>query len=411
MANWEDRISNIKFSITTGDGKIFYPLWRDSVKNTDFNTTGFNFINVPGTLVERKERQGSVYPLTFYFDGADNIEKAKEFEISARDRRPWTVTHPIYDTIKGQPTSLGRTDSLNITEITVNFWESIDVDYPNSNFSVKDNTLAKKDDVLASAAQSYSDKPVFEPEDIVKVKDNNVNISSSFDNVITSNPLYADALYTEYQYATALAMKSSDKLLDNAFDSIVATQALLNIPSRIETSVSVRLNAYKQAYGKIKDIIDTVADKLGFESNGGAVIANYADAAVNPVEGDYTTMPEVQQAASELLAMYDDYVRVLDDASVSIYDINDTFQPDPLLQSQLYDIVMYTIGNLQQLAFEAQQERVVYTDKNTNLILLVHQYLGLDTNDENIERFRIINNIKLEELFRIRKDRRIIYYI
>jgi hypothetical protein len=71
---------------------------------------------------------------------------------------------------------------------------------------------------------------------------------------------------------------------------------------------------------------------------------------------------------------------------------------------------MLTVSNLFDLAFDAQQERVVYLPKDSNLVLLTHKYMGL-ANDENMQRFREINNIKLKELFRIKKGRKIKYYV
>jgi len=103
-------------------------------------------------------------------------------------------------------------------------------------------------------------------------------------------------------------------------------------------------------------------------------------------------------------------LKALDDQQVSRYEIEKTWNPDVNLQIQLNDLVVDTIGSLQSLAFEAKQERIIYTDKNTNLILLTHQYVGLDADDENIQRFREINNIKNEELFTIKKGRKIKYY-
>lgn len=409
--SWIDNIENIKYSIKTGDGKIFYPLWRDSVKNREFNVTGFDFIDVPGTLYERKQPRGANYSLSFWFTGEDFISIMAEFEISANDRRPWIVTHPIYGTINGQPTSIGRSDVLNAVEVTVDFWESIDVDYPNTRFDVQDNTLVKKNAVMDSAAQSYSNKPVFETEDIPKTKERNTQISSSFDKVITENPLLADDYYTEYQYTIAAATYSADNLLNNSFETIRQAQGLVNLPARMETTVTTRLDAFNQAYYKIKGIFNTVADKVGFESNAAGIIANYSEASVNPADSDYQTVKDVQKASDTLFDMYLDYLETLDNASVGIYDVGNTFQPDALLQTQLYDLVIYTIANLYQLAFEARQERIVYAEKDTNLILLVHRYIGLDANDENMEQFCTINNIKLKERFRIKKGRQIRYYL
>lgn len=409
--SWKDKIENIRYSIKTGDGQVYYPFWRDSVKNREFNITGFDFIDIPGTLYERKQPRGANYSLSFYFQGDNFIEEMAAFEASANDKRPWTVTHPIYGVIVGQPTSIGRTDTLNLVEVSVDFWESIDVDYPNTRFDIKDNTLVKKNAVLDTSAEVYSSKPIFEPEDISKTKERNTQISSSFDKVITQNPLQADAYYTEYQYAISAATYSADRLLNNSFEAIRQAQALVNLPARMETTVTTRLDAFSQAYNKIKGVLVTVADKVGFETNGAGVISNYADASVNPEEGDYQTMVQVQNASNTLFEMYNDYLLTLDNVSVSIYDVEETYQPDALLQSQLYDLVLYTIANLYQLAFEAQQERIIYTDKDTNAILLVHRYIGLDAEDNNLDQFCIINNITLNERFRIKKGRMIKYYV
>lgn len=413
---WLDNLQNIKFAITTGDGKTYYPLWKSGEKSKDFNTTVFNFIDVPGSLVERKRPQSSKYPLVFWFQGDDNVEQSEAFEKSAEDKRIWTVIHPFYGTIKGQPVSIARNDNnYNLTEITVDFWESIDVDYPNSNFSVQDNTLARKDACLESSAKSYAAKDVFKSEDIQKNKTANNLVASSFTNTISSIPkednLVGEDVYANYQTALSSAQKTSDNLLDDAFKAIQQSQSLLDLPSSLDTSVKIKLQDYLIAYSKLKGILKTVADKLFFQSMGAACISSYCNASVNFQDGDFQTIPEVEAAVSDLITMYEDYLLILDQNSVSIYDVENVFQPDASVQSDLNDIVNFTVGNLYQLAFEAQQERIVHTSKDTNLILLTHRYLGLDATDENIERFRTINNIKLKELFKIKKGRAIKYYV
>ena len=409
--SWQDRIDNTKFSITTGDGKVYFPLWKTAEKSKEYNTSKFDFIRVSGSLIERKLPQAANYPLTFYFDGADCIEKSEAFERSADDSRVWTVVHPFYGTIKGQPISISRKDdNLNITEITVDFWESIDVDYPNANFSVKDNTLERKNKVLEALIFS-AEKPVYQTADIQKLKTQNINNQSSFTNVVSEPISIADGLNENYQNAINLALKSSDLLLSDTFEAIRTSQDLLNLPSRIETSIDIRLGAYKLAFSKAKEVLNTVADKLRFESNAGAILANYADASVNPSESDYVVVTQIQQVAQNLSNLYADYLHILDQNTVGIYDTDNAWQPNVTAQNNLYELITYTIANLFNLGFESQQERIVYTTKETNLILLTHQYLGLDANDENIENFRQINNIKNEELFRIKKERKIIYYV
>ena len=126
MSTWKEKLENIKFSIKTGDGKTYFPLLKITEKSKDYNSSEYDFINVEGTFVDRKKPRGSKFPLVFYFQGDDNIEQCNAFETSADDSRLWTVEHPFYGIIKGQPTNLKRNDSnYNITEITVDFFESI----------------------------------------------------------------------------------------------------------------------------------------------------------------------------------------------------------------------------------------------------------------------------------------------
>lgn len=404
--SWDDKINNVKFAITTGDGKVFYPLWKPGTKSTEFNTSIFDFIDVPGSLADRKQPKGSKFPLTFWFQGADNIEQAEDFEKSAKDNRAWIITHPFYGTIKGQPVSIERNDeNYNITEIIVEFWESIDADYPNSNYSVKDNTFEKKTAVLDSCVESYASQPVQKPADISKNRGNNAQVARAFEKQQT-NDTFAD-----YQNAFATAQKATDKLLTDPSNAISKSQALLDLPSTYETPVLSRAGAYLEAFSKYSKVLITLADKYFFQSQGAATIASYCNAAVNPIEGDYTIVPEVSRVSTDLVRIYREYVETLDSASVSGYNVEGSWHPDATVQSQLQDLVLFTISNLFNLGFDSQQERIVYTDRDTNFILLTHQYLGLDATDASLDKFRTINNIRLNELFKIKKGRKIKYYV
>lgn len=404
--SWQDKLQNIQFSIKTGDGKEWFPLFKTGEKSKEFNTSIYDFIDVPKSLVERKQPKSSKYPLTFWFDGENHIETAEEFENSANDNRYWTITHPYYGTIKGQPLSITRNDvNLNITEISIDFWESIVFDFPKSNLSIQDNTLVKNESILDSCAVSYSGRKVQSTEDIQKNKDATLLIAKSFEK------LQGDDTFSEYQNAVSTALKANDKLLNDSFDAILKTQVLINLPSTYERTVKEKISAYKSVFSSLSTILNTVADKLFYESMGASSISCYCNASVNYQFGvDYVTASEVESVASDLIQIYDFYLQLLDSASTSNYLVEVGYQPNPIVQTQLNDLVMYTLANLYNLAFEAQQERIVYVEKDTNIVLLTHRYLGL-ASDENIEIFRQINDIKLKELFKIKKGRKIKYYV
>jgi len=404
--SWQDKLQNIQFSIKTGDGKEWFPLFKTGEKSKEFNTSIYDFIDVPKSLVERKQPKSSKYPLTFWFDGENHVETAEEFENSANDKRYWIITHPYYGTIKGQPISITRNDvNLNITEISIDFWESIVFDFPKSNLSVQDNTLTKKDGVLDNCAVSYSGRKVQATEDIQKNKDATLLIAKSFEKI------QGDDTFSEYQNALSKALKANDKLLSDSFDAILKTQVLIDSPSDYERTVKEKISAYKSVFTSLNTILNTVADKLFYESIGASTMACYCNAAVNYEFGvDYVTALEVESVASDLIQIYDSYLQLLDSASTSNYVVEVGYQPNPIVQTQLNDLILYTLSNLYNVAFESQQERIVYVEKDTNIVLLTHRYLGL-ASDENIETFRKINDIKLKELFKIKKDRKIKYYV
>jgi len=56
------------------------------------------------------------------------------------------------------------------------------------------------------------------------------------------------------------------------------------------------------------------------------------------------------------------------------------------------------------------KKEVLFLEKDSNLIVLTHRFLGL-ASDENLEIFKRINKIGLSETYRIKKGRLITYYI
>nr|CBX33321.1 hypothetical protein [Flavobacterium phage FL-1] len=126
--------------------------------------------------------------------------------------------------------------------------------------------------------------------------------------------------------------------------------------------------------------------------------------AVNPQQGDYNLVSDVENITYRLSVIYTDYVQTLDDLKVSVYDVNNTYNADAEVQTELNSLVNYTIANLYQMSFQAKRERIIITGKKTNPILMVHRLIGMDENDDNLDDFIQANNIKLLELFSIGKD-------
>lgn len=409
---WLDKIDNNIFTITTGDGQKYTPLFKTGTRSKEFNTSAFHFINVKGTLVDRKQSQSAKFPLVFWFQGSDNIEQADDFERSCDDSRRWTIEHPLYGTIYGQPLSIERDDSsFNITQITIDFWESIEGEYPIVNFSIKDNTMQKRDELSKVTALNYSSKQeVFEAVDVNTLKENNINMAAAMEPIVKNKVTVGSQVYATYVNVLAGAQKAANGLTDTAFDAIRNAQSLLELPCVLATDVSVRLNGFKIAYEKLVGIYTTVSDKNYFETMACTCLSSFCVSIVNPIDGDFKTMKSIEYASSLLKALYDNYLATLDSQTVNIAAGVTAWKADSLTQRLMKELIDYTLANLYALSFEAKRERIVYTTSETNAILLVHRYIGLDANDKNIEDFLELNDIKLLELFSIKKEREIKYF-
>jgi len=406
--SWKDKI-NLELSIQTGDGKEFKPLWKDSVKKKDFNTKAFNFIDVEGTFVDRKKGQGSKFSLTFWFQGEDNIDQSDEFEASAADSRPWQVKHPIYGNLFGQPVSMERNDSnYNSTQFTVDFWESISDNLPVNEVLIK-ATIKKKTEILGElAAENYAIKiePTF--SDSKTLQDNILQISGSV------KQLLDDSNFSEYQLAANKALKTANDIVAAPLEAMLDVQQLTLLPSLYSNAITLRIESLGAAYRSMNGLItslDNRSDKLFYEANGATIIAAMCQASVEPLDSDYTTSIEIRNLSDFINDTLADYLANLDLFQVQIGQSLDVFIADDVTQLSLQDLVAQATENLFRLAFDAKQERRVVVAKGTNLILLTHLYMGLDASDKNIEEFRQVNQIKNEELFFVKKDRILTYFV
>jgi len=400
---WKDRLDNIKFSITTGDGKIYYPLWKTAEKSKEFNVSSYDFINVEGTFVDRKKARGSKFPLVFYFQGEDNIEQCDKFEASANDNRIWTVVHPFYGTIKGQPTNLKRNDSsYNVTEITIDFWESITEDYPFARTSAPDSAQAMAQQLNnISLAQTVGNSAP-QTSDILTVKDSIILTASKH----TPDP---DS-FNDYKNKVKTAIKTADDLVTDTEVSLKNAQSVINAPIDFAISVKEKINSYTESYFTLKGLVKSLFDKYYFESQASSILSAMCLSALNPGESDYIVRDDIESVNNAINDIYNDYLSTIDNNQVSIYE-NNSWSPNSFIQSNLSTLINFTANSLFQISFDARQERLYELKEDSNLILLTHRFIGLDANDENIESFRRINNIKNDELFRVKKGRVIKYFV
>lgn len=152
-------------------------------------------------------------------------------------------------------------------------------------------------------------------------------------------------------------------------------------------------------------------EKSFFESFGASLISSACVITFSPKKNDYVSKKEIEKISSKINLIYEDYLLIMDSVQSSIENVSNAFSTNFSSQSVLSEIVNKTLYNLFDFAFKAKQERTVEIEKDSNLIILTHKYLGLDENDENIEIFRKMNNISNRNVFGVKKGNVIKYLV
>ena len=169
--SWLDRIKD-ELSIQTGDGVVYKPFWVGATKSKEFNVSEFEFINVSGTLVDRRLPKGNRYNLEIHFQGDDHLEQALAFYESTDDVRYWVLQHPFYGYLYVQPLSINQDNTtLNVSKFSIPVVETIIDDNPKTSISQIDSISILKVQLDDNFSNSIT-API-QPADTNKLKATN----------------------------------------------------------------------------------------------------------------------------------------------------------------------------------------------------------------------------------------------
>ena len=375
--SWIDRLQS-KLKITTGDNKVYYPLWIDSELNIEYNVEGFDFVNTEGTFVERREKSGGQYPLSLYFTGENNIELAKNFEISARNKSPWTIEHPFFDKIVCQPLSMKIVHNLNVTNIQVTVWETLTIQQPTGSVNVP--TVVEQ--IKAQINENYQSlpTPTLESKDFLISKQSVNTINSVYQNIAVTidekNSL--KAAYRE-------AIGAVNNILNDYNSYLVKAQDLINFPF---TSTQSTYYKVVRSFDLMKQLINIFTNEEVLKANVVSIFSNSCSCAASGT--DYITRTDVVNVITVLNDMNSLFIQTFDSVDPQIaFDLDRQYN---IAVSSLYDI-----------AFNSKQERSIMLDSDSNMVVLANKYFG--SSDEDLKSFIQLNELKIDEYLQIKQGR------
>ena len=409
--SWVERIKS-GIQITTGDGKVYTPLYMITSRTVNYNVAEFEFPNIEGTLVKRSEPKGRRFNFELIFQGDDHLDVADQFETSAKDKRPWKVFHPIHGNLILQQTSLEfDATGLNHTMVKGSFIETITDDAPKVTIDPKDKSTTDAAIVAQKTVAAFADRVDPTPQDVTKMGN---DISDMYNTAV-------DAIKSQVENNEYFNFfnRASGAILNAASDAEFAATAINDFivyPFLFSSSVRNRLKTLGDQYKKLgESIVEllTPNQKAIYQLNAGSIFSSMVQTAINPADGDYQNITEVLDTVELITSTYDDFLTNLDILQTDTSGEPDSFIPEFDSISSLTDLVNFAVSQLFVIATEAQVERVVILEKDSNPIELAHRFYGLQKNDgdANLDRFILENEIGLNEHLQIKKGRRLVYYI
>jgi hypothetical protein len=391
---WLTRINDIPLEIITGDEKVYNPIFRNASDVTPVNEAVFEFVDKKGGLVRRGEIGVKQFNVEFNFTGPLANETVAEFEASTEDKRAWRIKHPYYDEIIVHPSTLNF-DRSNINNIifTTTLYETISDLLPGETINVQEDVLESVE-VLSDAA---------------------VENATQTNQTITQRLIdrYLSAAISEEDYQNVLT--NGNEAINNINDASVfmrSTTNLLRTPARYYAGVSTRINVLKESFIELKNVF--FSNRNYYENSGASLISAICEASIitgseiaidqnqEDLPSDYRTRSDTINSINQIISITSEYFDLLNQIQ------SDGYLPNYTLIRALFNTITKTIAQLFIFSQNALQQRNYTLPQDMSLVTLHHRLYG---NIETLQEFAEYNNLTIEELLIIPKDREVIYFV
>lgn len=412
---WQDRVQ--QGSYISPSGVIFNFHSEDVSLEISNKTTAFETPNGKGTYVQWLGKTGKRLPLNCFFNGADHDIVANQFLEALTEEGIGILFHPFYGTFDVVPFgSIKRNDSLvseaNQTSFEVTFYETTGSVY----LSPQRNAAQE----LAVAIVAYSQNSAQKFGDELKFKSvsEKFTFKSAFQAVLKTTKSTFEKI-TRAQDAVNKDFNNIYNSINDGIDLLIAdpialakqTNILLQTPSRMNQSIQLRIDGYKQMISGIVNAPNSIK-VAGFNNNpnnefqtsdlyaSGSLVAMIQSVS----QSKFETKPEALLVAEEVISQFDQ-INAWREANYSSLGLVDT----GAMYQALQNAVALTAGFLVQLSFSLKEERVIVLGRNRTMIDLVAELYG--SVDENLDFFINTNNLSGDEYLELKKGREIVYFV
>lgn len=408
--SWVDKYK-LPFKITTGDGLSWPQIVTEPryLKDIEYNGKGFQFVDLDGQLVRKKNLKGRSFPLEFYFINEFHLEDSTQFEKSCLNQSPWTIEHPYYGTLLVQVLALrfDNTD-LNYTKITGTAIETIQ----DNGLSVSSNPVeAIKIKKTGLDALTASD-PIINPT-LVDTKTLQQTTAKNYASgkKIISQPTDAQNYFNAFN----TAQSTVNNIINQPLLAMQAVTAMAALPGQFESNVQDRIRALLTQYTTLQLTLNgllNLGSKQIYQAQGVNILSTMCLAAVTPLVGNYTNASVAIQISQTIQNTYNQLMIDLDGLQAPNGGNPTSYIPTFNTMIALGDIVSSTVSNLFSIALAGRKEMSFVLTDDSNVILLAYRFYKLDPADSNLNEFITNNNLRYEQIaLGLPKNTTVVYYV
>lgn len=399
---YQERLTN--FTIETETGDLFVFEFRDlNVKRED-QVGIFNFQNdIP--FANKIQHGAERHQYELYLSGEDYDIAAANFWEATKSRNPITLKYPSRDkAVNAQLISIEQINNHASGEgeviFVIDVLESSILEKASED-TTRQSYIAQQYQVVqqANSKYYYQDIPTT-PSALEKAKKAMETATAAVNKALSAYDVATDALAD---------LKSIERTASGLIDTLDTNAELFSqaFQGFIELSISAipveEINNFIDMVINLIDIFNQDTDDnsklmLSVSLTGGLILA-----ATQTTADVYGNKLEVYQRGQAVFDFYENVVAIAD-----------TLEIDSDFIILLNDLINLTAAKLEQISFQAKQERIYVTDKVEEIYTLVYRLIPCENSDqleEEVERFIKANKIGGELLFEIPIGKKLKYYL
>jgi len=408
IPGWQKRLKQGAYTGPEGERIVFQ--FVDLQRTIQKRTTTFEFNGIDGKFVQDNGHDEGVYPLMCYFTGDDHDRIATAFEGLLTERGRGKLEHPMYGTIDVVPTGTIERQNLmvsaaNQTTIMVTFSSTLaDIYQQFATVPKSKITQTNEGFDIAAAAQFESDVDLSDPVSQAKMASDVLQVLQDSAQTIRNISNGIASAQRDYDNQARKITQSIDTLVTAPANLASQIIELIKSPARTIADIESKLAGYEFFSRDRENQLSDVKDNNAVALNNLVFLSATNASVVSANSQDFVNRPDALETALNVNRISDSNSAILDALFVDtgFIDTGGMYQASQKAVSQI-------IGKLVSDSFDLLVERIVYLQRDRNMVDVCSQFYG-EVTDQALQRFIDTNRIGGEEMYILKRGRKISYY-